>query len=93
MTVDVKEYVSGVVSLLKRSGAKEVYVFGSLAKGQLAEYSDVDIAVSGLPVGVLYRLIAELTEMLDRPVDLVELDKDNPFSRYLKTSKELRRVG
>ncbi|MBN1942346.1 MAG: nucleotidyltransferase domain-containing protein [Phycisphaerae bacterium] len=93
MTVDVTKYISGVVSLLKNAGAKEVYVFGSLVKGQLTEHSDVDIAVSGLPVGVLYRLIAEATEMLNRPVDLVELDKDNPFTRYLKTSEELRRVG
>lgn len=93
MTVDVSSYVSEVVSLLKNAGATEVYVFGSLARGQLMEHSDVDIAVSGLPKGVLYRLIAEATEILDRPVDLVELDKDNSFTRYLKTFEELRRVG
>lgn len=93
MTVDVTEFVSDVVSLLKRAGAKEVYVFGSLAKGELTEHSDVDIAVSGLPVGVFYRLIAEVSEILHRPVDLVELDKDNPFTRYLRESRELRRVG
>ena len=31
-------------------------------------------------------------DILQRSFDLVDLDEDNPFTRYLKEEKELQRV-
>jgi len=32
-------------------------------------------------------------DLLDRPLHLVDLDEDNPFTRYLRTEGVLERVG
>jgi predicted nucleotidyltransferase len=78
---------------LKAAGAREVYVFGSASKGRLRPNSDVDMAVSGLPPEVFFRAMAAAHEALGRPLDLIDLDEDNPFIRYLKNKGELLRVG
>ncbi len=85
--------VQKAVEALKAAGAREVYLFGSAAKGALREHSDVDMAVSGLPSEVFFRAMAQASRALGRPVDLINLDRDNLFTRYLKEEGELRRVG
>jgi predicted nucleotidyltransferase len=85
--------VEGAVAALKAAGAREVYLFGSAAKGTMRDNSDVDLAVSGLPPAVFFRAMAQASRALGRPLDLVDLDHDNPFTRYLKKEGELHRVG
>jgi len=85
--------VQKAVTALKSAGAREVYLFGSAAKGALREESDVDMAVSGLPPEVFFRAMAQASRALGRPLDLVNLDRDNLFTRYLVEEGELRRVG
>ena len=79
--------------VLKAYGAKEVYVFGSAASGEMDEYSDVDMAVSGLPPGVFFKAWARAARAFDRELDLIRLEHDTPFTRYLQEQGELRRVG
>ncbi|MGD1104179.1 MAG: nucleotidyltransferase domain-containing protein [Terriglobia bacterium] len=93
MTDEMKGLVDRAASALKAVGAKEVYVFGSAAHGTLRENSDVDMAVSGLPPEVFFRAMAKASRALGRPIDLIDLDEDNPFTRYLKKEGELQRVG
>jgi predicted nucleotidyltransferase len=80
-------------SELKSAGAREIYVFGSAAKGTADPVSDLDLAVSGLPPAVFYRVGARLSDLLGRPVDLIDLDASTPFTRYLREENELVRVG
>ncbi len=68
-------------------------MFGSAAKGKLREGSDVDMAVTGLPPEAFFPAMAAAHDVLRRPLDLVDLDEDNPFTRYLKEEGKLRRVG
>jgi predicted nucleotidyltransferase len=93
MTEDLKGLVGKAASALKAVGAKEVYVFGSAAHGTLRENSDVDITVSGLPPEVFFRAMAKASRALGHPVDLVDLDQDTNFIRYLRQEGELLRVG
>ncbi|MGD0007924.1 MAG: nucleotidyltransferase domain-containing protein [Terriglobia bacterium] len=93
MTDEVNRLVDKAASGLKAAGAKEVYVFGSASKGKMRPNSDVDIAVSGLPPEVFFRAMAKASRALGRPIDLIDLDEDNPFTRYLKKEGELQRVG
>jgi hypothetical protein len=51
------------------------------------------MAVSGLPPEVFFRAMAAAHDALGRPLDLVDLDDDNDFTRYLKEEGELQRVG
>ena len=61
--------------------------------GKLRPNSDVDLAVSGLPPEVFFRAMAAAHDALGRPLDWVDLDDDNDFTRYLKEEGELQRVG
>jgi predicted nucleotidyltransferase len=78
---------------LKTAGAREVYVFGSAAKGAAVDDSDLDLAVSGLPPSVFYRMGARVSDLIGRSVDLIDLDVNTPFTRYLRMENELVRVG
>ncbi|MFN7999298.1 MAG: nucleotidyltransferase domain-containing protein [Bryobacteraceae bacterium] len=79
-------------SLLARFGATEVFVFGSAARDELRPGSDIDIAVRGLPPSVYFLAVSRATDVLGRPVDLVDLDDPTPIVRYLLGSGELVRV-
>ncbi len=87
------ELLTRGADLLKSAGAREVYVFGSVATGKSHQGSDVDLAVSGLPPGDFFATLARLGDLFDRPVDLVDLDRSSPFTDYLKAKGDLRRVA
>jgi predicted nucleotidyltransferase len=55
--------------------------------------SDIDIAVRGLPPALYFSAISKASDLLGRPVDLVDLDDPTPIVRYLLGSGELVRVA
>ena len=85
--------LSAVADLLLRMGATQVFLFGSASKEGLQQNSDVDIAVSGLPPACYFSAISKASDLLGRPVDLVDLDDPTPVVRYLLSSGELVRVA
>jgi len=93
MSASIRIQIQKATAVLKAAGAREVYVFGSAAIEKMRSDSDVDIAVSGLPPEVFFRAISDAERALGRPLDLIDLDEDNPFTRYLKSEGELLRVG
>jgi predicted nucleotidyltransferase len=93
MSTTAKAMFERAAAELKRAGAREVYVFGSAAKGTDTTASDVDLAVSGLPPAVFYRMGARISDLLGRSVDLVDLDVSTPFTRYLRAENELVQLG
>jgi predicted nucleotidyltransferase len=93
MDTELGALIEKAAAALKAAVAREVYIFGSARKGKLRPGSDVDMAVSGLPPEVFFRAMAAAHDALGRPLDLVDLDDDNAFTRYLKEEGELQRVG
>ena len=89
----MKRLLDQAAAALKTAGAREVYLFGSALRGTIGEASDVDIAVSGLPPEVFFKVMGTVEDILRRPVDLIDLDEATPFTRYLKEEGELSRVG
>ncbi|HJP95231.1 MAG TPA: nucleotidyltransferase domain-containing protein [Pyrinomonadaceae bacterium] len=85
--------VEQLVTILKRSGAKDVYLFGSAAKGTMRNDSDIDLAVSGLPPENFFKALSVASSLLDRSIHLIDLDEVTPFTRYLLEEGELQRVG
>lgn len=79
--------------MLKAAGAREVYVFGSAARGRMREGSDIDLAVAGLPPERFFEAMGEAGDILGITLDLIDLDEANPFTRYLREEGELERVG
>jgi predicted nucleotidyltransferase len=90
---DLKEEIGNAAAALRAAGAREVYLFGSAAKGKLREDSDIDMAVSGLPPKNFFRAMSEASRIFNRSLDLIDLDEDNPFTRYLREEGELERVA
>jgi predicted nucleotidyltransferase len=93
MTAREHEAVLKAARLLIGLGASEVFVFGSAVKGQLRPNSDNDMAVSGLPPLVYFSAVSQASDLIGRPVDLVDLDDDSRLLRYLRGSGDLVRVG
>lgn len=85
--------IAAAARLLREQGAREVYLFGSAATGRLRDGSDIDLAVAGLPPERFLRAMGLAADVLDRPVTLVDLDEDTPFTRYLRAEGDLRLVG
>jgi len=89
----MSELIRKAAQALKKAGAVEVYLFGSAAKGVFRDDSDIDFAVSGLSPEKFLKAMATASDILQRPIDLVDLDEENPFTTYLKEEQELERVA
>ena len=92
VTKDMEKRLEAGAALLKREGAAEVYVFGSVASGRAKEDSDVDLAISGLPPERFFPAMARLATLFRRPVDLIDLDEPGLFTRFLREEGLLQRV-
>ncbi|MCX6602364.1 MAG: nucleotidyltransferase domain-containing protein [Acidobacteria bacterium] len=92
MTTQEHEAISKAAKLFIRLGASEVFLFGSAVKGQLRPNSDIDMAVAGLPARIYFSAVSQASDLIGRPVDLVDLDDDSGLGRYLRASGELVRV-
>lgn len=87
-----REDVKKAIKILRDVGCKEVYLFGSLAEGNTREGSDIDLAVRGCPSGMFFHALGKLILELNHPIDLVDLDRDNDFARYLEREGSLIHV-
>lgn len=81
------------VEILKQAGCTQVFLFGSLAAGQAREGTDVDLAIRGCPKGKFFHLLGQLLLELEHPVDLVNLDSQDAFARYLEDEGGLLQIG
>ena len=93
MEAEVQESIRKAAECLTRAGAREVYLFGSVASGVIHEHSDIDMAVSGLPPRIFFQAMSEAARFLDREMDLIDLDEDTPFVRFLREKGRLKRVA
>ncbi len=93
MVKSIKSDLKKAISILEDEGCKEVYVFGSMAEDRYHEDSDIDLAVSGIPQGEFFRVLGRLLFELDHTVDLIDLDRDDDFSKFLKKEGELVRAS
>jgi len=85
--------IERAVEILKEGGCSEVFLFGSLAEGCSWEGADIDLAVRGRPPQNFFRALGQLLTELKHSVDLVDLDENSPFSRFLEKEGTLIRVG
>lgn len=81
------------ITTLKAFGATEIYLFGSIARGEIDDYSDWDFAVRGIPKTEFFRALAELLSCLHRPVDLVDFEMDFYFAQHVQKKREFSRVA
>jgi predicted nucleotidyltransferase len=89
----VERDLERAVAYLKSVGCSEIFVFGSTARGDQREDSDLDIAVRGIPAEKFFAIYGELMSRVSRPVDLVDLDLQERFGKQLLAGSDLRRVA
>ena len=85
--------VRRAVKILKGAGCTDIFLFGSLATGNIRGESEIDLAIRGCPKGEFFHLLGRLLFELDYPVDLVNLDRQDAFARYLDKEGELLQIG
>lgn len=91
---EFKDDIMKAVKILTDAGCREVYIFGSLVRGDYGECSDIDIATRGLPKSLFYKIGGKLMMNLRHKFDLVELDDDeNNFSRFIEVNEVFIRVA
>jgi predicted nucleotidyltransferase len=69
---------AAVTLLVERFGATRVVLFGSLLRGRLDDWSDVDLAVAGVAPADHFRAAAAIETLLDATVDLVRCEEAPP---------------
>jgi predicted nucleotidyltransferase len=80
----LQKYREQILDLATRHGARNVRVFGSLARGEGGESSDLDLLVTlgeGRSLLDLVGLKQDLEDLIHRPVDVVT---DRALSPYLR---------
>jgi len=72
----IRSHLPAAKALLQQKyGARRVVLFGSFARDEVTEYSDVDLAVEGLAGTCYFTAIADLVGLFGAPVDLVEIER------------------
>jgi len=80
----LQKYRSDILTLAMRHGARNVRVFGSLARGEGSEGSDLDLLVTlgeGRSLLDLVGLKQDLEDLIHRPVDVVTEQALSPYLR------------
>ncbi|HCL56867.1 MAG TPA: DNA polymerase subunit beta [Spirochaetia bacterium] len=73
-----KQEIKTIKKILIERGCKKIILFGSfLEKGK--QHQDIDIAVSGMKPEDFFYSISFLPLLLNKKVDLVDLDDLSPF--------------
>ena len=80
-------------NILKNAGCKEIFLFGSQAKGNATEFSDIDLGVKGLPLHSFFSIHFDLETALNMKVDLVDFDYQKDFFLLLQKHGELKKIG
>lgn len=93
MTEELRKRIAAAGVALKTMGASEVYLFGSAARDDLRDGSDVDLAIAGLPPEKFFQAMSRAEDALNRPIDLVDLDEHTAFTEFLRAKGKLVRVA
>lgn len=82
---DINRFVRPIA---EKYHVKEIYLFGSYAKGEADENSDLDFLVFGgknFKLTMIFSLAEDLREVLNKKVDVFEISEINQDSDFYKT--------
>ena len=80
-----KQDEAAIVELARQYRARRVMLFGSAAE-PTREGRDIDLAVEGVAPADFFRFYGDLIFSVSKPVDLVDLSEDTPFTRKVNES-------
>ena len=97
----IEELKAIIIPIAKKYGIQKVYLFGSMARGDGDENSDIDLRIDGGQVRSMFGLgglYSDLTEALHKPVDLVttealnhraNAERTESFKKHIKEDEKL----
>ena len=71
-----------ITELAQRYGVSQILLFGSALLKD--DFSDIDLAVKGIKPELFFKFYGELIFKVSKPVDLIDLDIDNPFVKLVQ---------
>jgi len=71
-----------IVNIARRYDVEGVLLFGSSVDPN-RQANDIDLAIEGIAPAKFFDFYGELLMSLSKPVDLVELSRDNKFNRLI----------
>lgn len=90
--INFHEDLHNVVIYLNSIGIEEIYLFGSIARNEANETSDIDIAVRGIKSQDFFQVYGELLMKVTHHFDLVDLNLQEEFGNRLIKDKQLERL-
>lgn len=84
----IKDIINAVKPIAEKYEVKEIYLFGSYARGEADENSDLDFLVFGgenFKLTMIFALAEELREVLKKDVDVFEINEINKDSDFYNT--------
>ena len=78
---------------LREEGCQEIFLFGSLATGEVTRSSDIDLAIKSYPKQKFFRIYGRLMSRMDHGFDLVDFDSDRSMFEVLERIGEIRRIA
>ena len=84
----MEQIAAAVKPLADKYRVKEIYLFGSYARGEADENSDLDFLVFGGEMfrrTMIFALAEELRKVLKKNVDVFEIAEINPNSNFYQT--------
>lgn len=95
-----KEYILNVLkenkSILEEQGVINIGLFGSYAKGEATENSDIDIVVEMKDIGKMYFRMGKiqyfLEDIFNKKIDLVRITEDEPIYKSKDAKEHFQKV-
>ena len=84
----LEKITSLVKPIAQRYGVKEIYLFGSYARGEATQNSDLDFLVFGgdnFKLTLIFALAEDLRKVLQKDVDVFEINEINTDSNFYNT--------
>ncbi|MGB2841703.1 MAG: nucleotidyltransferase domain-containing protein [Halobacteriota archaeon] len=71
-----------ILKYAKKYNLSTVILFGSCLDRE--DPNDIDIGIKGIEPELFFRFYGELLLEITMPIDIVNLDKDNPFNKLIE---------
>jgi len=89
---NIQEKKADIINISQRYHAENIRIFGSVARGEATDKSDIDFLVSFLPNASLFDqagLIEELSLLFQRKVDVVSERAVSPYLQKIIKAEAL----
>ncbi len=78
---DVADELKTFESILRKHGATKIILYGSMARGDFREDSDIDLCFEGIPAYDYFRALSECLMHAKRRLNLVDFESTRGYLR------------